>query len=82
TFLSDYLWLLSMLMTSPLVVTLGISLTIPLALIGDICFKGFIPGFKYTLGALLVIIGFLAVNTNAMKEAKEKTQNELLQEQA
>lgn len=28
TFLSDYLWLLSMLMTSPLVVTLGISLTV------------------------------------------------------
>jgi solute carrier family 35 protein F5 len=28
TFLSDYLWLLAMLMTSPLVVTLGISLTV------------------------------------------------------
>lgn len=27
-FRSDYLWLLSMLMTSPLVVTLGISLTV------------------------------------------------------
>lgn len=67
-----------MLMTSPLVVTLGISLTIPLALIGDICFKGFVPGLKYTIGAILVIIGFLAVNTNAMKEAKEKNQDDLL----
>lgn len=28
TFISDYLWLLAMLMTSPLVVTLGISLTV------------------------------------------------------
>lgn len=28
TFLSDYLWLLAMLMTSPLVVTLGIALTV------------------------------------------------------
>lgn len=28
TFLSDYIWLLAMLMTSPLVVTLGISLTV------------------------------------------------------
>ncbi|CAO3623627.1 unnamed protein product [Mucor hiemalis] len=78
TFLSDYLWLLSMLMTSPLVVTLGISLTIPLALIGDICFKGFVPGFKYSMGAILVILGFLAVNADALKEAKEKTQDELL----
>lgn len=78
TFVSDYLWLLSMLMTSPLVVTLGISLTIPLALIGDICFKGFIPGFKYSMGALLVVLGFLAVNADALKEAKEKTQDELL----
>ncbi|KAK4512916.1 uncharacterized protein ATC70_003626 [Mucor velutinosus] len=78
TFLSDYLWLLSMLMTSPLVVTLGISLTIPLALIGDIVFKGFMPGIKYSIGALLVVAGFLAVNTDAMQEAKEKAQDELL----
>ncbi|KAI8642321.1 hypothetical protein BD408DRAFT_416617 [Parasitella parasitica] len=77
TFLSDYLWLLSMLMTSPLVVTLGISLTIPLALIGDIVFKGFIPGVRYSIGALLVVVGFLAVNTDAMQESKEKTQDEL-----
>ncbi|KAJ2328478.1 hypothetical protein GGH92_009854, partial [Coemansia sp. RSA 2673] len=40
TFVSDYLWLLAMLMTSPLVVTLGLSLTIPLSMAGDIIFKG------------------------------------------
>lgn len=33
---------------------------------------------KYTTGALLVIAGFLAVNADALKEAKEKTQDELL----
>ncbi|KAI7895847.1 uncharacterized protein EV154DRAFT_296896 [Mucor mucedo] len=80
TFLSDYLWLLSMLMTSPLVVTLGISLTIPLALIGDIFFKGLIPSVRYSIGAVLVIAGFLAVNTDAMNEAKEKSQEDLLRE--
>lgn len=47
-------------------------------MIGDICFKGFVPGMKYTTGALLVIAGFLAVNADALKEAKEKTQDELL----
>ncbi|KAI9313496.1 hypothetical protein BX666DRAFT_1977045 [Dichotomocladium elegans] len=62
TFLSDYLWLLAMLMTSPLVVTLGISLTIPLALVGDVLFKQIIPGLHYASGAILVLIGFFAVN--------------------
>ncbi|KAI8979690.1 hypothetical protein BDF20DRAFT_819384 [Mycotypha africana] len=78
TFLSDYLWLLSMLMTSPLVVTLGISLTIPLALLGDVVFKGIIPNLHYILGAMLVVVGFLAINTTAMKEAREETQDEIL----
>ncbi|KAI9621341.1 hypothetical protein H4Q26_015840 [Puccinia striiformis f. sp. tritici PST-130] len=39
TFVSDYIYMLAMLKTSPLVVTLGISLTLPVAVIGDI-FKG------------------------------------------
>ncbi|OAD68185.1 hypothetical protein PHYBLDRAFT_117850 [Phycomyces blakesleeanus NRRL 1555(-)] len=73
TFLSDYLWLLAMLMTSPLVVTLGISLTIPLALIGDIVFKHFEPGFQYALGAVLVGVGFFAVNMDALREVEEET---------
>ncbi|KAI8374741.1 uncharacterized protein BYT42DRAFT_615869 [Radiomyces spectabilis] len=71
TFLSDYLWLLAMLMTSPLVVTLGISLTIPLALLGDVVFKGFIPSFQYAAGAILVVAGFFAVNVSTLKEVPE-----------
>ncbi|KAI8340224.1 thiamine-repressible mitochondrial transport protein THI74 [Chlamydoabsidia padenii] len=71
TFLSDYLWLLAMLMTSPLVVTLGISLTIPLALFGDIVFKHFVPELQYVIGALLVIVGFFSVNMSALNERKE-----------
>ncbi|KAI7861999.1 hypothetical protein BDF14DRAFT_1861379 [Spinellus fusiger] len=71
TFLSDYLWLLSMLMTSPLVVTLGISLTIPLALIGDILLKQIIPGMVYAAGALLVGIGFFMVNMDALREVED-----------
>ncbi|KAI9022919.1 hypothetical protein CLU79DRAFT_749523 [Phycomyces nitens] len=73
TFLSDYLWLLAMLMTSPLVVTLGISLTIPIALVGDIVFKQFQPGFQYSLGAVLVGVGFFAVNMDALREVEEET---------
>ena len=36
TFISDYLWLMAMLMTSPVIVTLGLSLTIPLAILFDL----------------------------------------------
>ncbi|CAO3624045.1 unnamed protein product [Cunninghamella echinulata] len=72
TFVSDYLWLVAMLMTSPLVVTLGISLTIPLALFGDIVFKQFNPPLQYIIGAVLVIIGFITVNMAALRESKEK----------
>ncbi|KAG0765565.1 hypothetical protein G6F57_003999 [Rhizopus arrhizus] len=79
TFLSDYLWLLSMLMTSPLVVTLGISLTTPLALIGDVIFNSIIPNARYSIGALFVIIGFFMVNTNTLREAKIKIQEETVE---
>ncbi|KAI9499199.1 hypothetical protein BDB00DRAFT_795804 [Zychaea mexicana] len=72
TFLSDYLWLLAMLMTSPLVVTLGISLTIPLALVGDLIFKHIVPGIQYAAGAILVLIGFFAVNVATLSEVENK----------
>ncbi|KAI7883296.1 hypothetical protein K492DRAFT_229681 [Lichtheimia hyalospora FSU 10163] len=72
TFLSDYLWLLAMLMTSPLVVTLGISLTIPLALVGDLLFKQIVPGLQYAAGAILVLIGFFAVNTVTLSDVEQE----------
>jgi solute carrier family 35 protein F5 len=42
-----------------------------LALVGDIVFKGIIPSMHYAIGAMLVIVGFLAVNSSAFKEAKQ-----------
>ncbi|PIA16331.1 hypothetical protein COEREDRAFT_42826 [Coemansia reversa NRRL 1564] len=62
TFLSDYLWLQSMLMTSPLVVTLGLSLTIPLSVAGDVLFKAAAVTPLYFAGALLVLLAFVAAN--------------------
>ncbi|KAJ1772648.1 hypothetical protein LPJ74_001364 [Coemansia sp. RSA 1843] len=62
TFVSDYLWLQSMLMTSPLVVTLGLSLTIPLSMAGDIVLKGLGVSLPYCVGAVLVLSGFIAAN--------------------
>jgi len=67
TFASDYFWLLSMLMTTPLVVTLGLSLTIPLAIFGDVFVKGIVMAGSYWLGVLMVFIGFIGVNVVAIK---------------
>ncbi|OAQ26677.1 hypothetical protein K457DRAFT_34290 [Linnemannia elongata AG-77] len=76
TFVSDYLWLLSMLMTSPLVVTLGLSLTIPLALLGDVVGYGRVLGVAYWVGAGLVLAGFFGVNGVALSERDEAAREE------
>ncbi|KAJ1671749.1 hypothetical protein GGF38_000562 [Coemansia sp. RSA 25] len=62
TFLSDYLWLLAMLMTSPLVVTLGLSLTIPLSMAGDILLKDLNVSLPYYIGALMILSAFIVAN--------------------
>ncbi|KAJ1933410.1 hypothetical protein EC988_009128, partial [Linderina pennispora] len=62
TFLSDYLWLMAVLMTSPLVVTLGLSLTIPLSMAGDILWKGVAVGLPYYVGAVMILAAFIAAN--------------------
>ena len=67
TFLSDYLWLLAMLMTSPLVVTLGLSLTIPLAILADWLLGQTLPAMAmYWSGAALILVSFLAINADAV----------------
>ncbi|KAF9582069.1 hypothetical protein BGW38_000705 [Lunasporangiospora selenospora] len=76
TFVSDYLWLLSMLMTSPLVVTLGLSLTIPLALLGDVFGYGRVLGVGYWIGAGLVLAGFFGVNGAALSEQRQLEEEE------
>lgn len=57
---SDALYLRAMLMTSPLAVTLGISLTIPLAVAGDIYRGTDLGGWKIYLGGAMVLGSFVA----------------------
>jgi solute carrier family 35, member F5 len=73
TFVSDYLWILAMLMTSPLIVTMGLSLSIPLALLGDFIFKGQLKGSFYWFGAVLVLVGFSIVNLRRQEGHIEDT---------
>ncbi|KAJ6604764.1 hypothetical protein DFH09DRAFT_1123753 [Mycena vulgaris] len=63
---SDYLYVLAMLKTTPLVVTVGLSLTIPLAVLGDFILGRFTRG-QVILGAILVLISFVVVGLDNEK---------------
>ncbi|KAI5952608.1 hypothetical protein KGF54_003475 [Candida jiufengensis] len=62
TFVSDFCWCNAVLLTSPLTVTVGLSMTIPLAMIGDWVIKGFNLNLLYIFGAVIVTTGFLIIN--------------------
>ena len=64
-------------MTSPLVVTLGLSLTIPLALLGDVVGYGRVLGLGYWIGTGLVLSGFFGVNGVALTERNEEDRREV-----
>lgn len=61
-----------MLLTTPLVVTVGLSLTIPLSLVGQIILQGQYASVLYWFGAAIVFASFLIVN----HESKEDEQRE------
>jgi len=51
-----------MLLTTPLVVTVGLSLTIPLSLVGQIVLQSQYASPVYWVGAAIVFLSFLVVN--------------------
>lgn len=59
---SDYLWARAVVLTSPTVATIGMSITIPLAMISDFLINDKTPSGVSFLGAFLVVVGFLLVN--------------------
>eukprot|EP00249_Psilotum_nudum_P014943 c25081_g2_i1 orf=316-1521(-) len=59
---SDYFWALSVVWTTPLVATLGMSLTIPLAMLADIIVHGRHFSAIYVLGSAQVFAGFVIAN--------------------
>lgn len=65
-----------MLLTTPLVVTVGLSLTIPLSLVGQIILQGQYAGVLYWIGATIVFASFLIVNQES-KEDEEIEQEQL-----
>lgn len=67
TVISDYLWVLAVLLVSPVVATAGLSLTIPLSMIADLILHHQAFNALYIVGAALTAIGFLFVNTNPVE---------------
>ncbi|GAB2284929.1 hypothetical protein Dimus_019382 [Dionaea muscipula] len=60
--LSDYFWALCVVWTTPLVATLGMSLTIPLAMVADMIIHGRHFSAVYILGSVQVFAGFVVAN--------------------
>jgi solute carrier family 35 protein F5 len=61
TFLSQLLWARSVLLTSPLIATCGLSLTIPVAMIADFMLRNQSFGAVYLAGSTCVVGGFVLV---------------------
>lgn len=69
TWSSDYIYVIAMLKTTPLVVTVGLSLTIPFAIVGDFLLN--IPTApKAIIGAMLVLVAFVAVGIENARTQK------------
>ena len=60
-FLSDWLWGKAIQLTSPTVATVGISLTIPMAMLGDWLYAAQPPSLSTVLASIAVTAGFCAV---------------------
>ena len=66
--LSDYLWARAVILTSATVATIGMSFTIPLAIISDYFIQHKAPTLFSVFGALFVVIGFMLVNVTREHE--------------
>lgn len=72
--LSDMCWAYALAFTSPLVTTVGLSLTIPVSLIGEMVLQGRYNGWVYWLGAMIVVGGFVFVDREEVREEQEREQ--------
>lgn len=71
---SDFCWAYSMLLTSPLIVTVGLSLTIPLSLIGQMVLDKQYSGPLYWLGAVIMVLSFIFINHEDTKDEESGMQ--------
>ena len=65
-----------MLFTSPLVVTVGLGLTIPLSLVGQIVLASQYSSASYWIGACIVLLSFIFINHEGTAAEKESGEND------
>lgn len=70
SFVSDIAWAYAMLLTTPLVVTVGLSLTIPLSLVGEMVQYGQYSSVVYWIGAAVVFVSFAFINHESKDDDK------------
>lgn len=73
SFVSDYCWAYAMLLTTPLIVSVGLSLTIPMSLIGQIILSSQSASLLYWAGAAVVVLSFLFINHESHDVGEETT---------
>ncbi|KAK4537235.1 hypothetical protein CDCA_CDCA11G3260 [Cyanidium caldarium] len=71
TVLSDYLWARSVLLTSPLIASLALSLTIPLSALADMLFRHARFTWQYALGLFAMTAGFILASSPGHTESSE-----------
>ena len=76
--ISDFCWAYAMLLTSPLVTTVGLSLTIPLSLIGQMILNSQNSSATYWIGAGVVLLSFVFINHES-KDEEEQTNRKIKQ---
>lgn len=75
SFVSDISWAYAMLLTTPLLVTVGLSLTIPLSLVGEMIQYQQFSSFLYWVGAGIVLLSFLFINHESHEDDEAKPDN-------
>ena len=65
---SDYFWAQSILYTSPVVATVGLTMMMPVAMIADEIFRNEHHSLPYWAGSLSVMMGFLLVNVDFKRQ--------------
>uniref|UniRef100_A0A1S3B9F8 EamA domain-containing protein n=1 Tax=Cucumis melo TaxID=3656 RepID=A0A1S3B9F8_CUCME len=79
-FVSDYFWAMGVVWTSPLVAALGASLSIPLAMIGDMVLHGRHYSLVYIFGSIQVFLGFIIANFSDWISLKLKLRKKFFNE--
>ncbi|KAF2111579.1 hypothetical protein BDV96DRAFT_614847 [Lophiotrema nucula] len=75
---SDFCWAYAMLLTSPLIVTVGLSLTIPLSLVGQMILDSQYSSVLYWIGAAIMVVSFIFINEEDKRDEEEGLQGNIV----